>query len=63
MNNKITTTKIYKKDTEIIKYLKDEVYKKYNIKLNTQDILHILLDRGKRELKEALFKGLQQKLK
>jgi hypothetical protein len=61
--DKITTTKIYKKDTEIIKYLQNEVYKKYNIKMNTQDILHILLGRGKRELKELLFKGLQDKLK
>jgi len=63
MSNEITTTKIYRKDTEIIKYLKNEVYKKYNIKLNTQDILHLLLNRGKRELKEILFKGLQEKLK
>jgi hypothetical protein len=31
--------------------------------MNTQDILHILLGRGKRELKELLFKGLQDKLK
>ena len=59
----ITTTKIYKKDTEIIKYLRNEVYKKYNIKMNNQDILHILLGKGKRELKEALFKGLQDKIK
>jgi hypothetical protein len=61
--DKITTAKIYKKDTEIIKYLQSEVYKKYNIKMNTQDILHILLGRGKRELKELLFKGLKDKLK
>jgi len=63
MSNEITTTKIYKKDTEIIKYLKNEIYKKYNIRLNTQDILHILLSRGKRELKETLFNGLHKKLK
>jgi len=61
--NKITTIKIYKKDTDIIKYLKNEVYKKYNIRLNTQDILHILLGKGKRELREVLFKGLQERIK
>ena len=63
MVDKITTTKIYKKDTEILQYLKDEVYKKYNIRLNTQDLLHIVLGRGKRELKDVVFKGLQSKLR
>jgi len=61
--DKITTTKIYKKDTELLKYLKDEVYKKYNIRLNTQDILHILLKRSKKELKETIFQGLKERIK
>ena len=61
--DKITTTKIYKKDTELIKYLKDEVYKKYNIRINTQDILHILLKKNKKELKETIFQGLKEKIK
>jgi len=61
--DKITTTKIYKKDTELLKYLKDEVYKKYNIRLNTQDILHILFKRSKKELKETIFQGLKERIK
>jgi len=60
--NEITTTKIYKKDTEIIKYLREEIYKKYNIKLANQDILSILLNKGKKELKNELVKGLKSKI-
>ena len=61
MNN-ITTTKIYKKDTDIVKYLRDEIYKKYNIKLANQDILSILLNKGKTKLKNELIVGLKSKI-
>ena len=60
--NEITTTKIYKKDTEIIKYLREEIYKKYNIKLANQDILSILLNKGKKELKNEIIEGLKSKI-
>jgi len=60
--NEITTTKIYKKDTEIIKYLREEIYKKYNIKLANQDILSILLNKSKKELKNELVEGLKSKI-
>jgi hypothetical protein len=59
----ITTTKIYKKDTEIIQYLKKEIYKKYNIRMSSQDILHLLFNRNKKELKNLILTELQNKIK